>query len=110
MGSGKYTHFDGILAMYHDQGLAPMKLLAMENGVNFTAGLPVVRTSPAHGVAYDIAGKGEADENSFRQAIYAAIDIYRNRSQYEYARRSPLRKLYFEKRDDSNRLNLQAEE
>ena len=110
MGSGKYTRFDGILAMYHDQGLAPMKLLAMENGVNFTAGLPVVRTSPAHGVAYDIAGKGEADENSFRQAIYAAIDIYRNRSQYEYAHRSPLRKLYFEKRDDSNRLNLQAEE
>jgi 4-hydroxythreonine-4-phosphate dehydrogenase len=69
-----------------------------------------VRTSPAHGVAYDIAGKGCADENSFRQAIYAAIDIFRNRSRYNYARRHPLRKLYFEKRDDSNRLNLQAEE
>lgn len=110
MGSGKYASFDGILAMYHDQGLAPMKLLAMENGVNFTAGLPVIRTSPAHGVAYDIAGKGEANENSFRQAIYCGIDIYRNRSRYEYARRNPLRKLYFEKRDDSNRLNLQAEE
>ena len=110
MGSGKYTAFDGILAMYHDQGLTPMKLLAMSNGVNFTAGLEAVRTSPAHGVAYDIAGKGCADENSFRQAIYTAIDIYRNREFYNEARRRPLRKLYFEKRDDSNRLNLQAEE
>lgn len=110
MGSGKYTAFDGILAMYHDQGLTPMKLLAMSNGVNFTAGLHAVRTSPAHGVAYDIAGKGCADENSFRQAIYTAIDIYRNRIFYNEARRRPLRKLYFEKRDDSNRLNLQAEE
>ncbi len=110
MGSGKYTHFDGILAMYHDQGLAPMKLLAMNDGVNFTAGLSVVRTSPAHGVAYDIAGKGEADENSFRQAIYTAIDILRNRRFYKNARRNPLRKHYFEKRDDSNRLNLQQED
>ena len=110
MGSGKYPAVDGILAMYHDQGLTPMKLLAMSNGVNFTAGLDAVRTSPAHGVAYDIAGKGCADENSFRQAIYTAIDIYRNRLFYNEARRRPLRKLYFEKRDDSNRLNLQAEE
>ena len=107
MGSANYTRFDGILAMYHDQGLAPLKALGMEDGVNFTAGLSVVRTSPAHGVAYDIAGKGCADENSFRQAIYAAIDIYRNRKNNEYAHRNPLRKLYFEKRDDSNRLNLQ---
>lgn len=110
MGSGKYTCFDGILAMYHDQGLTPMKLLAMNNGVNFTAGIDIVRTSPAHGVAYDIAGKGCADENSFRQAIYTAIDIYRNRQFYNEARRRPLRKLYFEKRDDSNRLNLQQED
>lgn len=110
MGSGKYSSFDGILAMYHDQGLTPMKLLAMSNGVNFTAGLEAVRTSPAHGVAYDIAGKGCADENSFRQAIYTAIDIYRNRARYFEARRRPLRKLYFEKRDDSNKLNLQMEE
>ena len=107
MGSGKYDQFDAILAMYHDQGLAPLKILAMNNGVNFTAGLSIVRTSPAHGVAYDIAGKGVADENSFRQAIYAAIDIMRNRKFYAEARRNPLRKLYFEKRDDSNRLNLQ---
>ena len=107
MGSGNYTRFDGILAMYHDQGLAPMKALGMDDGVNFTAGLSIVRTSPAHGVAYDIAGKGCADENSFRQAIYAAIDIYRNRRNDAYAHRNPLRKQYFEKRDDSNRLNLQ---
>ena len=107
MGSGNYCRFDAILAMYHDQGLAPLKALGMDNGINFTAGLPIIRTSPAHGVAYDIAGKGVADENSFRQAIYAAIDIYRNRIAYNNARRNPLRKLYFEKRDDSNRLNLQ---
>ena len=107
MGSGKYTCFDAILAMYHDQGLAPLKAIAMNEGVNFTAGLPIIRTSPAHGVAFDIAGKGIADESSFRQAIYTAIDIYRNRNMYEQARRNPLRKLYFEKRDDSNRLNLQ---
>lgn len=110
MGSGKYTNFDGILAMYHDQGLTPMKLLAMSEGVNFTAGLQAVRTSPAHGVAYDIAGKGCADESSFRQAIYTGIDIFRNRRNYNFARRRPLRKLYHEKRDDSNRLNLQMEE
>ncbi len=107
MGSGKYTEFDAILAMYHDQGLTPLKALAMNDGVNFTAGLSIVRTSPAHGVAFDIAGKGIADENSFRQAIYAAIDILRNRRFYSSARRNPLRKLYFEKRDDSNKLNLQ---
>lgn len=107
MGSGKYSEFDAILAMYHDQGLAPLKALAMNDGVNFTAGLSIVRTSPAHGTAYDIAGKGVADENSFRHAIYAAIDIHRNRIMYDNARRNPLRKLYFEKRDDSNRLNLQ---
>ena len=84
-----------------------MKALGMNDGINFTAGLSIVRTSPAHGVAYDIAGKGLADENSFRQAIYAAIDIFRNRKMYNDARRRPLQKLYFEKRDDSNRLNLQ---
>ena len=107
MGSGKHMAFDAILAMYHDQGLTPLKVLAMDDGVNFTAGLSIIRTSPAHGVALDIAGKGVADEGSFRQAIYAAIDILRNRNMYSQARRNPLRKLYFEKRDDSNRLNLQ---
>lgn len=106
MGSGNYTHFDGILAMYHDQGLAPFKALAMDGGVNFTAGLPVVRTSPAHGTAYDIAGKGEADEDSFRQAIYTAIDVFRNRCREEQASVNPLRKQYYEKRDDSDKLKL----
>ncbi len=106
MGSDNYTHFDGILAMYHDQGLAPFKALAMDEGVNFTAGLPVVRTSPAHGTAYDIAGKGVATEDSFRQAVYVAIDVYRNRCRDKYARRNPLRKQYYEKRDDSDKLIL----
>ena len=106
MGNNLYTHFDGVLAMYHDQGLTPFKVLAMDEGVNFTAGLPIVRTSPDHGTAFDIAGKGEASENSFRQAIYMGIDIYRNRKNEADASRNPLRKLYFEKRDDSDRLKL----
>ena len=105
-GSGTFTKFDGVLAMYHDQGLAPFKSLAMDEGVNFTAGLPIVRTSPAHGTAYDIAGKGVASESSFRQAIYTAIDIYRNRERDEEARCNPLKKLYHEKRDDSHKLKL----
>ncbi len=79
-GSGNYTRFDGILAMYHDQGLIPFKTLAMESGVNFTAGLPFVRTSPDHGTGYDIAGQGKASAESLRAAVYAAIDIYRNRT------------------------------
>lgn len=106
MGSGNYAHFDGILAMYHDQGLAPFKALAMDDGVNYTAGLPVVRTSPAHGTAYDIAGKGVANEDSFRQAVYAAIDVFRNRQREREARMNPLRKQYYEKRDDSDKLKL----
>ena len=105
-GNGIYTRFDGVLAMYHDQGLIPFKVLAMDEGVNFTAGLPLVRTSPDHGTAFDIAGKGEASENSFRQAIYMAIDIFRNRRGDAEARHNPLRKLYFEKRDDSDKLKL----
>lgn len=108
MGAGGFSHFDGILAMYHDQGLAPFKALAMDEGVNFTAGLPVVRTSPAHGTAYDIAGKGVASEDSFRQAIYVAIDVYRNRQRDLQARSNPLRKLYYEKRDDSDKLKLDS--
>ena len=110
MGAGSFTHFDGILAMYHDQGLAPFKALSMDEGVNFTAGLPVVRTSPAHGTAYDIAGKGVASEDSFRQAIYVAIDVFRNRLREKEARSNPLRKLYYEKRDDSDKLKLDSTE
>jgi 4-hydroxythreonine-4-phosphate dehydrogenase len=105
-GSGAYIRFDGVLAMYHDQGLAPFKTLALENGVNYTAGLPIVRTSPDHGTAYDIAGKGVADEQSFRQAIYTAIDIYRNRIRYDEPLENPLPKLYHEKRDDSEKVRF----
>lgn len=105
-GSHNYRHFDAILAMYHDQGLAPFKVLAMDNGVNYTAGLSVIRTSPAHGTAYDIASKNVADENSFRQAVYTAMDVARNRSIYDKAHRDPLRRQYFEKRDDSDKLKL----
>lgn len=89
--SSNYTKFDGILAMYHDQGLIPFKTLSFENGVNFTAGLPVVRTSPAHGTAYDIAGKNQASENSLRQAIYLAADIVENRAEHEYYSKNPLK-------------------
>ena len=108
MGSGNYRHFDGILAMYHDQGLAPFKTLAMDEGVNYTAGLPIVRTSPAHGTAYDIAGQGIASEDSFRQAIYVALDIFRNRVFEEEISARPLRKQYYEKRDDSDKLKLDS--
>jgi 4-hydroxythreonine-4-phosphate dehydrogenase len=77
--SGNYEQFDAVLAMYHDQGMIPFKLLAFEGGVNFTAGLPIVRTSPAHGTGYDIAGKNIASPDAMRKAIYWAIDILNNR-------------------------------
>lgn len=109
-GSRMYDKFDGILAMYHDQGLAPFKALAMDEGVNYTAGLPVVRTSPAHGTAYDIAGKNLASENSFRQALYTALDIYRCRLRYKEATANPLRKQYFDKGGDNVKLDLTKDE
>ena len=89
--SNNYTKFDAILAMYHDQGLIPFKTLSFKDGVNFTAGLPVVRTSPAHGTALDLAGKGEASENSMRQAIYLASDIIKNRKIYQTYGKNPLK-------------------
>ncbi len=89
-GSGAFRRFDAVLAMYHDQGMGAFKALAFDTGVNFTAGLPVIRTSPVHGTAFDITGKNEASGNSMRQAIYAACDIYRNRQIYEELRRNPL--------------------
>lgn len=90
-GNGTYKEFDAVLAMYHDQGLIPFKTIAFNNGVNFTAGLPAVRTSPDHGTAYDIAGKGLASEESFRKAIYMAIDIYRNRKMSMELSANPLK-------------------
>ena len=80
---GNYSKFDAVLAMYHDQGLTPFKALAFEDGVNYTAGLPIVRTSPDHGTAYEMAGRGVADPRSMKAAIYAAIDIFNRRADYE---------------------------
>lgn len=81
-GSKTYKQFDGVLAMYHDQGLAPFKALSFGEGVNFTAGLPIVRTSPDHGTGYDIAGKNTAKPNSFKKALFTALEIYRNREEF----------------------------
>lgn len=82
-GSENYKNFDGILAMYHDQGLAPFKTLAFGGGVNFTAGLEKVRTSPDHGTAYELAGKNQANINSFKEAIFSAIEVFRSREEYK---------------------------
>ncbi len=89
-GSGQHNKYDGILAMYHDQGLVPFKALSFGTGVNYTAGLAAVRTSPDHGTAFDIAGKNEADPASFRKALFTAIDIARNRKEYIEMRANPL--------------------
>lgn len=110
MGSGNYMHFDGIMAMYYDQGAAPFKSLTEESGVRYTAGLPIVHVAPAHGVAYDITGQGLADESGMRNAIYLAIDILRNRIWEEEIHANPLRKQYFDKKDDSYKLKLDAPE
>ena len=102
-GAGDYRKFDGIDAMYHDQGLAPFKALAGEHGVNFTAGLPYVRTSPDHGTAFGIAWKGEADPTSMREAIYKALDIYRKRAVYAEASANPLRATSHDRPDKGER-------
>lgn len=105
-GSGQFEKFDGVLAMYHDQGLAPFKTMSMDAGVNYTAGLPYVRTSPDHGTAYDIAGKGEASPDSLRAAVFQAIDICRSRKREDDCRRHPLRKQYVAKGSDNVVLDL----
>lgn len=92
-GAGTYKQFDAVLAMYHDQGLVPFKALTTEGGVNYTAGLPIVRTSPAHGTAYEIAGKNEASPDSFRMAMYMACDIYQNRLRYKEMSANPLKSV-----------------
>ena len=97
-GNKTYEKFDAVLAMYHDQGLIPFKTIAFNSGVNFTAGLPIVRTSPDHGTAYDIAGKNKASEASFREAIYTAIDIYKTRKRNKEIGANPL-KINFIKRE-----------
>lgn len=90
-GSGQYEKYDAVVATYHDQGLIPFKTLSFGNGVNYTAGLNKVRTSPDHGTAYEIAGKGLADYNSFKEAVYTAIDIYNSRADYAEISRNPLK-------------------
>ncbi len=106
--SGDYARYDALLAMYHDQGLAPFKALAPD-GVNFTAGLDIVRTSPDHGTAFDIAGKGVARPDSMRNAIYTAIDIHRNRAAHTEMSRNPL-KHYEREKGDERTLDLSKSE
>lgn len=108
-GNSLYTKFDGVLAMYHDQGLAPFKTIAMDSGVNYTAGLPYVRTSPDHGTGYDIAGQNQASEESMRNALYMAIDIYRTRAAHAARTANPLTKQYHEKGRDNVVLDLTKE-
>ncbi len=107
--TGAYAKYDAILAMYHDQGLTPFKTLSPD-GVNFTSGLSEVRTSPDHGTAFDIAGKGEADPQSMRNAIYAAIDIVRNRRNWSYWKRNPLQRFEREKGRDVSVKDLKLPE
>lgn len=102
-GSGEFLKFDAVLAMYHDQGLAPFKALSFNTGVNYTAGLPIIRTSPAHGTAYDIAGNDQADPSSFREAIYLALDIYHKRIEYKKLTKNPLPE--FEVEENTNDKN-----
>ena len=101
-GTLNYRKFDGVMAMYHDQGMIPFKVIAFDEGVNFTAGLPIIRTSPAHGTAYDIAGKNLASANSFRNAIYLACDVYNNRIHYDELHANPLNVGAYKITDDDN--------
>jgi len=103
-GSELCKSHDAVLAMYHDHGLGPFKALSFDRGINFTAGLPVIRTSPDHGTAFDIAGEGIASPASFREAIYAAIDIYRNRAEYNEITKNPL-KISNISQDEENHSN-----
>ena len=101
-GSGTFGKFDAVLAMYHDQGLVAFKTIAQGEGVNFTAGLPVVRTSPDHGTAFDIAGKNLADPNSFREAVFQCLELMRQRARYAGNTANPLRRGKIEKERDND--------
>jgi 4-hydroxythreonine-4-phosphate dehydrogenase len=109
-GSGDYARFDAILAMYHDQGLIPFKLISFERGVNFTAGLSIIRTSPAHGTAFNIAGEGKASPDSFREALYLAIDIHKNRQIYREISRDPLKRFDINPNQVDENIDIEAEE
>ena len=104
--AGMQEYFDATLAMYYDQGASAFKAIAKQDGIIYTAGLPVLRTSPAMGVCYNNAGSGNTDEEALRRAIYTAIDTARNRYKFDIERANPLKKQYFEKRDDSDKLKL----
>ena len=101
-GLNHFENFDATLAMYHDQGLAPFKALSFEDGVNFTAGLPMVRTSPDHGTAFEMAGRDEADPRSMRAAIFTAIDIFRNRQQWEELQEGKMPERFLNKEKKNN--------
>ncbi len=101
-GSGKHNSFDAILAMYHDQGLAPFKALTFSSGVNYSAGLPIIRTSPDHGTAYDIAGQNSADPESFRRALFLALDIARNRKEHLHLKSTAVEKVKLESEREDN--------
>ena len=103
-----YYRFDGVLAMYHDQGQTPFKAVAYENGVRFTTGLELIRTAPAHGANFAAAGKNATDEQSLRNAIYVAIDVWRNRQNYDEPFDNPLPKLYHERRDESEKVRFRS--
>lgn len=105
-GGSDWEKFDAILAMYYDQGIAPFRALTVEGGVNYLAGLPIVRTAPDTTACFGIAGKGVADEMPMRHAIYLAIDIFRNRREYDEPTAHPLQKLYKEKRDESDKVRF----
>ena len=108
-GDGSYAQFDGVLAMYHDQGQTPFKALTSisdDKGVRVTAGLSLIRTAPAHGVCFNLAGQGRMEADSMRHAIFEAIDIWRNRQSYDAPMGNPLPKLYHEKRDDSEKVRF----
>ena len=103
--SGHFSRFDAVLAMYHDQGMIPFKSISMHMGVNYTANLPIIRTAPIHSVEYEIAGQNIASEESFRQALYMAYDIFHNRKQYEEISRNPLQKKEEDKKQRFSSIN-----
>lgn len=109
-GTEDYRKFDAILAMYHDQGLIPFKLASFDRGVNYTAGLPIIRTSPAHGTAYSIAGEDKASPDSFRQALYMALDIYKNRKIHEEITSNPLKKYDISSNQEDESVDIEAED
>ncbi len=109
-GAEDYRKFDAILAMYHDQGLIPFKLASFERGVNYTAGLPIIRTSPSHGTAYSLAGENVASPESFRQALYLAIDIYKNRKIYKEISKNPLKKYDVNPNQIDESVDIEASE